>query len=986
MVRVLAASALVCGVAAASVAVTATGSGPAFADGPAACSVGGPPFPFAGFCATYSGDNTWFGSYGPGFPTDEGWGFCADPPASGGDYPAPVYAYVPSGAPTGAITGQADALGFAFSEAQALGWWGGSPGQFTEDQAAVAGKLLYDAVVWASPVPAMDPGVLAAYQALDGWYVQAIGATDVPQFTVELVGGGSSFTSTATIEVQAMFPGTDNAVTGLPVELTVSGATIDGPSGPTTVTAATDGSGTAAFPINASAPGPVTATVDVPGGLGQLGLVFFAPSEFEPTAQQLAAFSAPTAFSAAMQLTSLPSTGTVSILKAGDDTAYYPVGGAVFEVLSGTQVVATLMTAADGTTPESAPLPVGTYTIHEDMPPPGYGSAPDQSVEVVAGANTVAAFSGAEGDRVTPASLTLEKTDAETGGPLAGAVFDVAYDAGNDGTFRDIGTCTTTATGTCTPAGNDGPAQLLPGDYEVTETAAPAGYAIPSPASQVIDLLANENATVSFDDPKLVSAVFQKVASGNLNPAELVLDGALIDIDEGTPGGPSVATCSTNASGTCVTPAALESGTRYCWLEVLAPPGLAGGANGCFTADNDQADRPITVTDPGKFVAIQVVKVDAADPSVGLPGALFDLYRQNTASEASAMPYPEAPASSSETLVATATTGAGGIGTFPLQLPGYSYCAVEVQAPSNYEIDTGQQCTAVLAGTTVVPGPVTTLTFKDTEQTVAVTVYKYDSLTPDTGIAGATYDLYVQGQGPPSGVPGPAPAGVTDEPGDTWFARGTTGPDGRLAFAVPAGYAWCALEVSAPPDYRLDPALHCSAVVTTSSSPEATTIAIGEARATVHLTAYKYNSHQPSTVIPDATYELLGTGGPAPGAPTSAPADAVVPAGDYFFAEATTDDQGSLSFAVPAGYSWCLHELIAPPAYQPDPAYHCTAVLTTDTTAAAATIAVPEVPMTGSLPLTGFPAGPVAAVGAGLAALGAALWAVDAGRRRRRGA
>ena len=41
---------------------------------------------------------------------------------------------------------------------------------------------------------------------------------------------------------------------------------------------------------------------------------------------------------------------------------------------------------------------------------------------------------------------------------------------------------------------------------------------------------------------------------------------------------------------------------------------------------------------------------------------------------------------------------------------------------------------------------------------------------------------------------------------------------------------------------------------------DATTIAVPETVATVHVTAYKYNSEQPNTVIPDATYELLAQG------------------------------------------------------------------------------------------------------------------------------
>jgi len=966
-------------------AVALAPTGPAFADGPAPCSVGGPPFPFHGFCATYSGENTWYGSYGPGFPTDEGWGFCADPPASGGDYPAPGYDYQASSAPAGANTAQAGALGFAFSEAEANGWWDGSPGQFTADQAAVAGKLLYDAVIWASPVPAMDPGVLSAYEALDGWYVQAVGATGSPKFTAKLVGGGTTFAGQATYRVRVEFPGTANSVAGLPVQLSISGGTLNSPTGPASLTVSTNASGKADFPIFAGAPGPVSVTATVPGGLGQFGLGFLAATADELGAQELAAFSTPANFDLTQQLTALPTTGTVSIVKDGDDPAYYPLAGATFEVLSGSSVEATLTAGADGTTPMSAPLTAGTYSVHEQTAPPGYGTAPDQTVTVVAGANTVASFTGTSGDHVIPSSLNIEKTDAQTDAPLPGAVFDVSYDSTNSGTFdHDLGSCTTSDTGSCAPPSNDGPGQLLPGRYQVTETAPPPGYAIPDPASQVIDLLAAEPGTVTFGDPKLVSAVFHKTAGGNINPAELVLTGAVIRLDQGAPGGPSAAQCTTDASGTCVTSRDLVSGVRYCWVELVAPPGLAGGANGCFTADNEQADQPITVSDAGEFVSINVKKVDAANTSVGLAGANFDLYRVSGASVASAIALPGGPAPSDEMLVATTITGADGIGTFPLQLPGYAYCAVEVQAPANYVADTGQQCTNVLAGTTTVPAPSTTLTFDDTEQTVSLSVFKYNSLAPGTGIPGAVYDLYVQGTPPPSGVPGTPPPGFAAEPGDTWYARGTTGSDGRLSFTVPAGYGWCALEVSAPPDYVLDDALHCSAVLTTSSNAEAATIAVPETLATVHVTAYKYNSLQPNTVIPGATYELLVNGGEPPGTPNSTPNDAMVPTGDRFWAEGTTDENGVLDFAVPAGYSWCLHELIAPAAYKADPAFHCTAVLTTDSTGAAATVAVPESPLTGSLAFTGFPTVWMGAAGGVLVMVGGGMFALDHRRRRSR--
>jgi hypothetical protein len=396
-------------------------------------------------------------------------------------------------------------------------------------------------------------------------------------------------------------------------------------------------------------------------------------------------------------------------------------------------------------------------------------------------------------------------------------------------------------------------------------------------------------------------------------------------------------------------------------------------------------------------VAIEVHKVDAANTSVGLAGATFDLYRMDRGASASAIRLPpeqmtsvpvlvDSTTTSNEVLVATTTTAVGGIGAFPLQLPGYAYCAVEVQAPPNYVADPTQQCTAVLVGTTTVPAPITTLTFDDTEQTINLSVFKYNSLVAATGIPGAVYDLYVQGAPPPSGVTGTPPANVVAEPGDTWYARGTTASDGRLSFTVPAGYGWCVLEVSAPLDYVLDDALHCSAVLTATSDTDATTIAVPEMLATVHITAYKYNSLQPDTVVPGATYELLANEAQPPGTPTITPGGVFVPSGDSFWAEGTTDRNGVLTFAVPAGYSWCLHELIAPAAYQFDPAFHCTAVLTTDTTAAAATVAVPETPLAGSLAFTGFPTLEVGAGGAGLIAAGGTVLALEHRRRSRRGA
>jgi hypothetical protein len=894
-------------VGASSLAVgTAIGSsGPAAADGPAPCTVGGPPYPFHGFCATYAGDNTWFGSYGPGFPTGQGWAFCADPPASGGDYPAPQYDYVPSGPPAGAEIGQVGPLGFAFSEAQANGWWGGSPGQFTSDQAAVAGKLLYDALIWSSPVPSMDPGVLAAFQAISGWFTQASGASGGPEITSGLVDGTKSFAGTGTYGVHIEFPGTDSPAVGFPIELVATGASFDSPTGSNQITISSDANGNAEASLFASSPGPVSVATIAAGGLGQFGLSFLSPTTDDLRAQALAAFSAPANYDQSEQLEALPTTGSISVQKTGDDTSYYPVAGAVFDVITAGNVVTTMISGNDGTAASSIPIPAGTYTVREVVPPPGYGSAPDQQITVDPGITTSVQFS----DHSVRASVTIEKTDAESTEPLSGAVFDISYDSANDGTFDEtIGSCTTDASGTCTPIGIDGTSGLLPGQYRVTEVDPPAGYALPTTPTQVVSLAPGEHGTVTFGDARYVSAVFAKTAIGNINPAELSLAGAQIVVRQLSSQGNEVASCTTDSSGVCTTPATLVSGNEYCWQEVKAPPGLASGANGCFRAASTQSDAPIAISDPGEFVAVDVRKVDAADPAIGLPGATFNLFRI-----VPPLSIPEGSSSAGSTTneiwVGQATTDESGIASFPLQLPGYAYCALESQAPPDYAPDTTMHCTGVLDGSTAIPAPVTTITVADSELTVGLTLVKFDDLQPTNRLSGAVYDLYVQGKLPPSGATGIAPDNVHSEPGDSWYGRGSTGADGTISFTVPAGYSWCALEVTPPLNYVIDPALHCSGEISAGTA-STTTISIPETLSTVHVTAFKYDSLQPDTMIPGATYELVAEDAVPPGSPASVPNNASVPSGDSFWGEATSDNKGVLSFAVPAGIFLVLPRVV----------------------------------------------------------------------------
>ncbi len=219
--------------------------------------------------------------------------------------------------------------------------------------------------------------------------------------------------------------------------------------------------------------------------------------------------------------------GSLQLNKSGDDTAYESVAGAVFSVNGpspSTNVVGTLTVGAGGLSNVLTGLVPGTYTVTETSPPTGYEAVAPVSVAVSDGhATTVLDVL----DQVIPATLSLRKVDRQTGAPLAGAVFDVRYSTADNGAYdEDLGTCTTTISGNCVPVGNDGPNALLPGDYEVTEVTAPPGYLLdPSSATQDLTLTPGEAGGATFTDPLLVAAGFQKVATGNVNPAEAELCG-----------------------------------------------------------------------------------------------------------------------------------------------------------------------------------------------------------------------------------------------------------------------------------------------------------------------------------------------------------------------------------------------------------------------------------------------------------------------------
>ena len=681
--------------------------------------------------------------------------------------------------------------------------------------------------------------------------------------------------------------------------------------------------------------------------------------------------------------------GSLSLTKTGNDTAYWSVAGAVFTVTGpapSTAVVGALTVATTGSTNTLTGLVPGPYTLTETTVPPGYTAVAPFTVAVSAGRATTTTTAA---DAVQPGTLVISKTDAATAEALPGATFDIRYDPTGSGTYGvDLGSCTTDTSGTCSPAANDGPG-FLPGNYEVVETAAPPGYDRPTPApTDHVTVDPAGTTTAAFADALLVPASFTKVATGSINATQLVLAGAVIDVTAGTTfGGTPVASCTTDAHGHCTTAATLISGQPYCWSETTAPPGLAGGATGCFVADNALGAQPITVTDAGEFVAIAVKKVDAADPTTTLPGAVFDLYRQDGGTGPNApTPPADAPTETGQTWVAQATTGTTGVADFPLQLPGYVYCAVETQAPANYVLDPTEHCTTVLQGTTATPAPITMLTIGDAEASAVVAAHKFNSATPTTGIPARSTTSSSSGTArrrahrrprqpawPPSPVTpgGPAERRRTPEisrspcrpvtrGASTRCPRPPTTPSIPPSIAPPRSPRPLRRDIDGGPSGVAGPGRGLRPQVRLARSRDR--------RPRCHLRAVGQGARPP--------------GWSAPANPDGNP----VPAGDWYVGVATTDGQGDASWSVPAGYSWCMHEVSEPAGYQPDPSWHCTAVISTNTPPVAATMALPETPVPTPaqppLPYTGSPAAWQAALGGAFLLSGGAL--LLAARRRKR--
>ncbi|MFJ6940430.1 collagen binding domain-containing protein [Streptomyces sp. NPDC101132] len=325
---------------------------------------------------------------------------------------------------------------------------------------------------------------------------------------------------------------------------------------------------------------------------------------------------------------SIPPTGDISVIKRDAETAR-PLAGAVFQLwresngerglqTSGadpdTRVGERCTTGSDGACRVTG-LPLGTYYWEETQAPDGYvPPAPAVSGPLdLTRDNADAGVSLTVDNNPRTGSVSVVKTDRETGRPLPGAVFQLWRETngrpGLQETAEDPDTrvgepCTTGTSGTCSRSG------LPLGDYYWQETRAPEGYQLLAPAvsgpHRLTAQQADQGVTVTLANQRtrgrigilkkdahsgrvLRGAVFELWRESNDRPGlQTAGDGADTKV------GPA---CATGSDGRCDF-TGLVLGAYYL-RETAVPEGYRlpdNPVSGAYVLTGDNAEAGITVT------------------------------------------------------------------------------------------------------------------------------------------------------------------------------------------------------------------------------------------------------------------------------------------------------------------------------------------------------------------------------------------------------
>lgn len=353
--------------------------------------------------------------------------------------------------------------------------------------------------------------------------------------------------------------------------------------------------------------------------------------------------------------------GSVSVKKTDANTGKV-LAGATFELISGSTVIATATTGADGVVTFTN-VPPGTYTIRESKAPEGYtlGEVTVQTVTVSNGKTSSATFAN---DKIT-SRVKIIKIDAQTGERLSGASFTITRLSGpavvSGMQIGESITIVTDVNGEITTG------WLEWGRYRIEETAAPAGF-INSGFSKEINAY-EDGKTYSFtveNTPMSGGLRLIKTDSVTVSP----IAGVQFDIYDAN--GTLVASMTTDTNGVATAPS-LTKGS-YTVREHNNPEGYVADLVELQAVVHSDATTELTATNTPIQGSIRIVKKDALTGDL-LSGAEFTITRLSG--------IPAHDGAGDGEIVAMITTDSNGIAESPLLTYG-TYRIAETKAPDHF--------------------------------------------------------------------------------------------------------------------------------------------------------------------------------------------------------------------------------------------------------------------------------------------------------------